>query len=112
VIQESKAGSKLEIDALNEEGAEWVGEETNTTMRYMDRILARNGPCERDPDNDELIIFKEVTYYFLSPEELLEVFPVEGQMNVNYARVAEIMATAALRMGQPITGKLPEEARA
>ena len=98
LLQEFKHDSKPEIESLNEEGAEFVGEETNTTMRYMDRILAKNGPCDRDPSNDELILFRELTYYYLTEEELLEVFPVEGQMSVDWQRVKGIMEEGAARM--------------
>lgn len=98
ILAEFKQRQKPEIDELNEEGAELVGEETNTTQRYMDRILAKNGPCQRDPENDELIIFRDAACYYLNLDELMEVFPVEGQMTVDPAHAAKLFENATMRM--------------
>ncbi|MDE2022158.1 MAG: hypothetical protein KGI71_04610, partial [Patescibacteria group bacterium] len=83
--------------------AEKVGEEVITIDRYAERYMSDAGPCEPDdtgkratgvPNGVDGVFFRDPAFYYLGVDELLELFPEEGQRAVNPARRETLLTKA------------------
>ncbi|MDE1858363.1 MAG: hypothetical protein KGI26_04795 [Thaumarchaeota archaeon] len=86
--------------------AEQVGEEVITVERYSRRYLSDAGPCEladsgkkagKDPSGVEAVYFRDPSFYYLGLDELLELYPEEGQRAVDPARQEKLLKAAEER---------------
>lgn len=88
-------------DALNEELALRVGCVPQTTARYLAMLSAEGGAFEKmshPQTQTEILVWRDQTYAYLNPEELLELFPVAGLVYVDETRAVKLLDLAAERM--------------
>ena len=88
-------------DEMNNSLAMQVGEVPQSTGRYLNMLISEVGPFDQIPHpvtNVEIITFRHQEYAYLTPPELMELFPPQGLRMVDPKREKELIDVAERRM--------------